>query len=134
MTDRPPKPMVRKIGGTLSPITAFDAEELASFPEGMLFDLVARGKRSNPHNGKYWVILSRICEATGLWPTREHMHKAIKYKLGYTEVIYGPDGAPLCVIPDSTSFEKMSQAEFNTFYERAMEWMARELAIDPDAV
>lgn len=132
--ERAPKPMVRKAGGRLSPVSAFDAEELDTFPEGMMFDLVARNRRSNPHNGKYWVILTRICEATDQWPTRMHLHMAIKYDLGYTEIIYGPNGRPLCVIPDSTAFDKMSQAEFNTFYEKAMEWIASKLAIDPYAV
>jgi hypothetical protein len=134
MRDHPPKPMVRLTHGVLIAVSAFDAEELAAFPDGMLFDMIPRNKRSAPHNGKYWLILTKVCEATGLWPTREHLHKAIKYDLGYTEVIYGPNGKPLCVIPDSTAFDKMSQAEFNAFYERAMEWIARELAVDPDAV
>lgn len=134
MKDRAPRPIVRLIRGQLSPVSAWDSEELAAFPDGMAFDMIPRNKRSPPHNGKYWVILTRICAATGLWPTREHMHKAIKYDLGYTEVIYGPNGKPLCVIPDSTAFDKMPQEEFNAFYERAMEWISRELAIDPDAV
>ena len=132
--ERAPKPMVRKAGGRLSPVSAFDAEELDTFPDGTMFDLVARNKRTLPHNGKYWSIIAKVCEATGIWPTREHMHKAIKYDLGYTEVIYGPNGKPLCVIPDSTAFDKMSQVEFNAFYEKAMEWIANKLSIDPDAV
>ena len=124
---------MRKSGGRLSPESAWDQEELDRLPVGMTFDLVARGKRSLPHNGKYWAILTKIVEATDHWPTREHMHKAIKYELGYTEVIYGPDGKPLCIIPESTAFENMSQAEFNEFYKRAMRWIAEKLGIDPDA-
>jgi len=130
--EKPPTPMVRWAGGKLSPVTAFDAQELDTFPQGMMFDMTPRTKRSAPHNGKYWAILTRICEATDHWPTRIHLHKAIKYDLGYTEVIYGPSGKPLCVMPDSTAFDAMTQADYNVYFEKAMEWIAKNLGIDPD--
>ena len=55
--------MVRKTGGTLSPVSHFDAEELASFPEGMLFDLVARNKRTLPLHRTYWTCLLYTSDA-----------------------------------------------------------------------
>ena len=40
--EKPPQPIVKLAGGKLSPVTAFDAEELARFPHGQEFDLIPR--------------------------------------------------------------------------------------------
>jgi hypothetical protein len=128
--DKRPSPIVALGRGGLSPVTAWDAELLADMPQGAEFDLVARSKRSAAHNGKYWVQLGHIVKATEAFPTPEKMHQWVKMRLGYVETIYGPKGEPLAVIPDSTAFAQMDQAEFNGFYERAVRLIAEEMGID----
>ena len=128
--DKRPPPIVALGRGGLSPVTAWDAELLADIPQGTEFDLVARTKRSTPHNDMYWVQLGQIIKATDAFPTSEKMHQWIKMRLGYVETIYGPKGEPLAVIPDSTAFDKMDQAAFNGFYERAVRLIAEEMGVD----
>lgn len=130
MTDRPPKPMVRKIGGTLSPITAFDAEELASFPEGMLFDLVARNKRTLPLHRTYWTTLQRAVDATGKWKSREALHTALKVRMGLVEPIYDLKGNVSGMIPHSTAFAAMDQSQFKLYFDGAMAALSEAVGYD----
>ncbi|MDZ7905192.1 MAG: hypothetical protein U5N55_05015 [Cypionkella sp.] len=65
--DSRPTPIVKLTGGKLSPVSAYDAEELARFANGAEFDLKPRGKRSRPHNHLYWAQLGKIVAATGAY-------------------------------------------------------------------
>lgn len=86
--------------------------------------------RSVLHNALYWSQLQDIVESGAVkWPSAEHLHDAIKAELGYVQPVYRFDGT-VDLVPDSTAFEKMTQAEFNAFYERAMEMIQTHLGID----
>ena len=86
--------------------------------------------RSNVHNSMYWAQLSEIIESGGTkYPTAEHLHDAIKMELGYVQPVYRLDGS-VELVPDSTAFDKMTQVDFNAFYERAMEMIQTHLGID----
>jgi len=128
--DKPPPPIVCKAGGRLSAVSAWDAELLDGYPEGMTFDLVARGKRSTPHNSMYWAQLGLIVKATGTWATDYKMHEWVKLKLGYVSPVFGPGQVVAGMTIDSTAFDAMTQAEFNVFYEKAAALIAAEMGIN----
>jgi hypothetical protein len=128
--DKPPAPMVRKTGGTLSPVTAWDAEELASFPNGAEFDLVLRTKRSIPQHRAYWQALTRAVDATGRWESREALHTALKVRMGLVEPLMGLDGEIICMIPHSTAFAAMDQREFREYFDRAMAVLSEAVGFD----
>ena len=134
MTDRAPSPIVKLTGGKLSPVSAWDAELMADIPNGTEFDLVPRTKRSKPHNGLYWVQLGLIIKATESFATADHMHTWLKARLGYTSPIFGPKGQVVGMTVDSAAFDKMDQATFNVFYEKAAALIAAEMFIDLDDV
>jgi hypothetical protein len=128
--DKPPAPIVRKDARGLTPVAAFDAEELDAFPLGTEFDLVARTKRSIPQNGTYWKALQVAVDATGRWQSREALHTALKVKLGYVEPIFDLKGNVIGMKPDSTSFEAMTHAEFCVFMDRAMAELSEAVGFD----
>jgi len=128
--DTAPKPMVRKVGGKLSPITVFDAEELAAFPEGMLFDLVARNKRTLPLHRTYWTALQRAVNATGRWQSREALHTALKVRMGLVEPIYDLAGNVSGMIPHSTAFTAMDQSAFKAYFDGAMAALSEAVGYD----
>jgi len=134
MADRAPRPIVKLIGGKLSPVSAWDHELMDGLPNGTEFDLIPRTKRSKPHNGKYWAQLSWIVKATDQWPTPDHMHEWIKLKLGYVRPILGQGGKVVGMTIDSAAFDKMDQPSFNAFYEKAAALIAAEMGIDLDDV
>ena len=129
--DKRPAPIVRLAGGKLSPVSAFDAEQIAAHANGTEFDMIARTKRSNPQNGLYWATLHNVCEATGRWERPEALHMALKVQLGYVEPLMGLDGKIKGMVPDSTSFSAMSHADFKVFFDRAMAALAEAIGVDP---
>ena len=122
--------MVRKAGGRLSPVTAFDAEELDTFPEGMMFDLVARNKRTLPLHKTYWQALTRAVEATGRWQSREALHTSLKVRMGLVEPLYGLKGEVIGMIPHSTAFGAMDQGEFRVYFDKAMSALSEAVGYD----
>ena len=132
--DKPPAPLVRLDRGRLTPVTAWDAELLAAYPAGAIFDLKHRTRRSNAHQGMYWAQLSAIVKATEAWATAEKMHEWIKLRLGYTSPVFGPSGDVIGMTIDSTAFDEMDQPAFNVFYEKFAALVAAEMGIDLDNV
>ena len=128
--DKRPTPIVRLTGGRLTPVSAYDQEELAGFSNGAEFDLKLRGKRSVPHNSLYWLQIGHIVAGTDAWATAEKMHEWIKVKLGYVSPIFGPKGDVIGMTVDSASFKAMDQAAFNVFHEKAAALIAREMGIN----
>ena len=128
--DRKPSPIVKLAGGRLSPVSAFDADELAAFPQGQEFDLRPRGKRSLPQHRMYWSILTQACEATGRLQRPEALHIALKVQLGYVEPIFGLDGTIKGMMADSTGFAAMSQSDFKVFFDRAMAALTEAVGYD----
>ena len=114
----------------MSPVSAWDAELLADAPNGAEFDLVHRSPRSKQHNGMYWAQLGLIVKATGAWPTSDKMHEWVKLKLGYTSPVFGPGRVVIGMTIDSTAFDRMDQATFGAFYEKAVQLIAAEMGID----
>jgi len=128
--EKAPKPMVRKTGGNLSPITQFDAEEIGAFPDGMMFDLVARNKRTLPLHRAYWQALTKAVEATGRWQSREALHTSLKVKMGLVEPLYGLKGEVIGMIPHSTAFGAMDQGEFRIYFDKAMAELSEAVGYD----
>ena len=132
--DKRPAPIVRLTGGRLSPVSAWDSELIAAHANGTEFDLIARTKRSNPQNSRYWACLAAVCEATCRWERPEALHFASKVQLGYVEPLMGLDGKIKGMVPDSTSFSAMSHADFKVFFDRAMAALAEAIGVDPLAL
>ena len=125
-----PKPILSLRRGRLEAVSAADAELIAGYPDGQEFDLVARSKRSTPHNSLYWVMLHRIVDATGKWPDADSMHDSVKSAMGYVIPRRNMRGEIVDYIPKSTAFHAMSQADFNRFYEQFAALVAADLGID----
>lgn len=125
-----PTAIVKLDRGHIVPVSAWDSELLASEKPGQEFDLVRRSKRSRPHSSMYWAQLHQIVKATEAWPTAEHMHTWIKVKLGYVAPIMGPKGQIVGMSVDSTAFDKLDQAGFSAYYEKATQLIAQEMGID----
>ena len=134
MSKRRPTAIVKWSRGQLSPVSAYDAQLLADEADGREFDLVRRSKRSLPHNSKYWAQLGQIVKATDAFSSADHFHTWIKVRLGYVEPILGPKGQIVGMTVQSAAFDRMDQAAFHVFYEKAVRLVAEEMAINMDEV
>ena len=130
MTDRAPRPIVKLIGGKLSPVSAFDAEELDAFPDGMTFDMHPRNKRTLPLHRTYWQALTKAVEATGRWQSREALHTALKVRMGLVEPIYDLRGNVTGMQPHSTAFAAMDQGQFKAYFDGAMAALSEAVGYD----
>lgn len=128
--DKAPPPICILTQRGLSSATAYDAEELARYPAGTEFDMVARTKRSHPQQGTYWKALTRAVEATGRWESRDALHTALKVKLGYVEPIFDMQGRVIGMKPDSTAFNAMTHKDFCEYMDKAMAALSEAIGHD----
>lgn len=128
--EAPPLPIVRMTPSGLAPASGFDADELARFPRGTEFDLKPRTRRSLPQHRTYWKALSRAVEATGRWPSREALHKALKINAGLVEPILNLRGQIVGMQANSTALDAMPQHEFQAYFERAMADLSEAIGYD----
>ena len=117
--------------GRLLPVSQYDAEQMEDYPQGALFNLSPTGKRSNPQHNMYWSILRRVARATGKWPTEHHLHDELKIACGYVRIKLSALNGELVNIPDSISFDKMTQPEFQQYFDMAMAKLAEGIGYDP---
>jgi hypothetical protein len=126
-----PVVMVEKKGGSLSPLSPIDAEILDSFEQGAMFRLEYASRRSNPQNSLYWVMLQRIVDATGRWPSSEALHKQLLIECGHYTPVLSLDGKRARLEADSASFKAMRPKEFKAYMDMAIDKLAEHTGIDP---
>lgn len=117
--------------GRLIPVSPYDAEMMVEFPNGTMFDLFERRRRSNPQLRLYWKILHTVVKSTGRWPRARNLHNDIKLTLGYVTMSYDLKTRKVIRTPDSTGLDEMNQSDFNVYFERAMNLISSEVGVDP---
>jgi hypothetical protein len=128
--DKAPNPIVAKTARGLSPIAAYDAELLMEAPIGREFDLVPRTKRSTRQNRTYWLMLKRVCAATGKWPNARILHHALKRACGYRFEYVDVETGEVREDVDSTAFEAMSHDEFVEYMQVAAGFLSAAVGFD----
>ena len=75
----------------------------------------------NPRFHRFaFALFNAIAEGTGDFTSLEALRTWFKIRLGYADPIIGPDGKTHWVVR-SLSFEKMDEADFREFFERAID-------------
>jgi len=129
--DKAPPPMATKTEKGLRPLRAWDAEALSDDPLGTEYELSKVTRRKPKQHRTYWRALGLVCKSTNRWASAEHLHDEIKLACGFYRKAANLETGEIMLIPDSTAFDKMDQAEWQVFMDRAMELIAREVGIDP---
>jgi len=125
--------ILQKENGRLVAADQWTYERLDKFKDGDVLKAAKLTKpRSLPFQGFYWVSLDNICKATEIAPTAEHLHKALLKLCKYVTPVMDVHGRVIELVPDSTAFEAMDQAEFYEYVELAKLVMARDLGINWD--
>lgn len=129
--ETPPLPMAQWFNGRLIPAGPYDEEELQRHPQGTMFDLKARTRRSHPQLRTYWKALGVAVEATGRWPSREALHKALKVACGLVEPILNLRGEVVGMQAHSIALDKMTASDFKAYFDKAMGMLADATGFDP---
>ena len=117
--------------GHLLPVTSYDAEEIEFMSDGSLFSLKPEKKRSPPQHKLYWQILRKAVQSTNKWATSEHLHNDLKMLCGHYKATLNAFTGDVYYTADSTAYEKMTQDEFNKYFETALEKLSTALEFDP---
>lgn len=108
--------MMKKLGA-LRPLGPIDGERLDELPEGVPVRVKASRSRSGPHHRLFFAALALIHRNQSHYVSVDQLLNAVKVELGYVEWFKMRDGREIG-IPQSISYDKMDQAEFDKFFNR----------------
>lgn len=112
--------MYRTVFNKLEPSDAASEEALRALPMNKPFRVKITLDRSGPHHRQFRALLSVVAQATDKDP--DHLLALIKIGTGYVDPVVMADGK-LAYIPQSTAFNKMDQAAFKVFYDKALDFI-----------
>jgi hypothetical protein len=81
--------------------------------------------RNTGHHRKFFALMQLIFNNQSHFATMDHLLAAFKFACGHTEKIRTTRG--IIEVPKSISFAKMDQAEFEAFYNRAVDFVTEEV-------
>ena len=117
--------LVRK-GDSLVPQLDMDRDKIRAIPQGGTIILPELpNPRHSPRHRAYWATLNECVKATGCAPNASVLHEAVKLGTGHVELVRLSGGLTVAV-PGSIAFHKMTEDEMVTFFECAVEYLARE--------
>jgi hypothetical protein len=129
--DREKIPLVlRRTERGLEPRTRQAADLLAEYALHSDVEVSVKKRRSLPQLRLYFKMLSNVVDATGAWPTVEHLHDALKMDLGFTTPVKRMDGE-IVWIPDSAAMGQMDSVKFRKFFDAAQKRLAEVCGFDP---
>lgn len=120
----------RRSGDTLIPVDNEAKAELAKVRDGASVMAEVKHRRSVDHHRLFFGLLGKAADAVGSTP--ERLLLAVKYHLGRFDLVQTKRG----VVPHfhSIAFDRMSQADFTTFFEQAVVVIAEETGITPETL
>lgn len=116
----------RRVLGSLKPIDAMGEEAIGGIKAGEVVRVEVTRPRNVKHHRKFFALLNVIYPHQTTYPTPEQFRAAITVALGFGESIKLLGGRTI-IVPGSISFSKMDQAEFDKFYDRAVELIATKV-------
>ena len=106
--------------GALRPADELAEEVLQKIPSGTLVSVDVKRGRSLPMHRKFWKMIQIVTDNQTAYPNAEAVCAAFKVATGHCTYIETPVGR--CALPKSISFANMDQSEFETFYEKAVDY------------
>lgn len=128
-TEQPPLYCLRR-GDTLIGEMEADREWIRQQPHDQRIKVALSTGRSPSKLRFYWSFLGKVVKATRCAPSTETLHDVVKLHTGFVTPVM-VKGFTVAV-PKSISFASMTESEFNTFLETAIEWIAANYGITPE--
>jgi hypothetical protein len=117
-----------KRNGALYPSLEVDEETLSKWPDGEIL----RTKTEKPRNGafhrKFFALMQVVFENQSKYDTLTDLLTEIKLKTGFYKTHITTKGN-LIYIPESISYAKMDEIEFDKFYQKAIDICLKHFCI-----
>lgn len=101
------------------------AESLEAIPHGTCISATLRRSRNVKHHRKFFAMLNAVYESQNRYPTVSHLLAVIKIMTGHYDVF--PVRGKETFFVKSINFNSMDQAEFESFYNHAVDIIVKEI-------
>lgn len=118
----------RRVGMTIIPVGRTGSEAVLAVPDSKLCMGDIFTARNPKHHNLFWTLCELVADAED--SDKETVKRWVIRKLNYGDysVLVQPNGNALVeFVPDSIAWESMAQAEFNEFFQQAVEILAIRL-------
>jgi len=128
-TDIPKGALFQKHLNSLKPAEPMAEEMLGKIKHDDLVRVEIKRPRNARHHRKFWALIGLVAENQEHYRNAEEVCTAFKFAIGhYDEQRFVVAGETyLHRQPKSISFAKMDQAQFEDFYNRAVEFLIKEV-------
>ena len=109
----------RKHAGKLEPTDDAGRVVLSRIEEGSLVNVTVTRPRNLAWHRRYWAALQLVFENQSYFKTVDLLHAAVKVGMDYADLVMVRDTHGVLretYVPKSESFSKMTQDEFETFW------------------
>lgn len=129
--DKPPAILMQLCPQGWMPYGPYSGHQLDLLPMGQVMECKPRKGRTTPRNSAYWAGLGVAVRATEAWPTTVHLHSDMKRLCGYVDTYHNPLTGRDEIRPQSTAFDKMSEAEFAAYFRLSQMRFIATMGFDP---
>ncbi len=99
---------------------------LSTIKMGEAVTVEVKKARNIKHHRLYWKLMEVVFHNQEYYRSKEELSDAFKLAVGHSETMRGPKGS-LYQKPKSISFAKMDQAQFNEFFNKAVNFMCSDV-------
>lgn len=126
----------RKDIGKLVPADDAAQAVLSKIKLGAEVQVDIRRPRNTRHHRKLWALANIVADNQEHYETPEQVVAALKAATGHCDWFPMKDGEHMVAIPKSIAFHKMDQTEFETFYDRCIQVVAKHFlpGVESDAL
>lgn len=127
--ENPPVYVMRRGDALIGEMEA-DREWIRQQPNGQRIKVSLHTGRYPPRLRFYFAFLKKVVDATGCAQNANALHALVKLETGHTNPIKVKGFTVL--VPASIAFDAMSEAEFETYLEAAIEFIAGAFGVTPE--
>lgn len=114
----------KELGGKLVPADEASRDLLAKLKTGAVVQVEVRRKRNIQHHRKFFALANIVLNNQEHYENLDHLIVALKYAAGHCDMVPAKDGT-LIPLARSIAFHKMDQTEFEAFYEKCLDIVAK---------
>ena len=116
--------MIKRLGA-FRPTDDEGTEAMRKIGDGELVKVTWTRPRIIRFHNKFFAMLGIVLKNQEHYQSMEELLSICKIRIGHVTVVQTPHGEERW--PKSVSFAKMDETEFSAFYDRAVDWVLREV-------
>ena len=116
--------MVKRLR-TLRPTDDQGIEDMAKIPDGSLLKVTWTRPRNIRFHNKFFAMMGIILKNQEHYQSMDELLGVCKLRIGHVTIVQTQHGEEMW--PKSISWAAMDETEFSKFYDRAVDWVLREV-------